>query len=248
MSPDAEPDLFLGGALRLHQPPRGAHRAGTDAALLAHLLAVPDGALACDVGAATGAVGLGLARLNPGARVMLVERARDLAALAQRNIDENGLGDRAWVVAADVLAPGAARRAAGLEPNRADVVVTNPPFFDGSRERSSPVPAKASAHTFATGGLDAWIRTCTDLLRPGGAFGMIHRADALPACLDALRGRFGAIRVRPVHARAERPAIRLLVTARKGSRAALSLLPPLVLQDGDGRFTPEAEALHRAPA
>jgi tRNA1(Val) A37 N6-methylase TrmN6 len=247
MSPWLDPDAFLGGALRLHQPPRGAHRAGTDAALLAHLLPVPEGARACDVGASTGAVGLGIARLNPGAEVVLVEREPDLVALALRNIDENGLGDRARVIPADVLAPGAARRAAGLVANLADVVVTNPPFFDASRDRPSPVPARAGAHTFAEAGLDAWIRTCTDLLRPGGAFGMIHRADALPACLDALRGRFGAIRVRPVHARTERPAIRILVTARKGSRAALALLPPLVLQGPDGRFTPEAEALHRAP-
>ncbi|KAB1070855.1 tRNA1(Val) (adenine(37)-N6)-methyltransferase [Methylobacterium planeticum] len=246
MSPDAEPDLFLGGALRLHQPPRGAHRAGTDAALLAHLVVPGDGALVCDVGAGTGAVGLGVARLHPSCRVVLVEREPDLVALAARNVRENELDARARVIAADVLAPGSARHAAGLTPGLADVVVTNPPFFDTRRGRPSPNPEKACAHTFASGGLETWLRTCTDLLRPGGRLGLIHRADALPDCLDALRGRFGAVAVRPVHARAERPAIRILVTAVKGSRAPLRLLPPLVLQAADGRFTPEAEALHRA--
>ncbi|MFD0938753.1 methyltransferase, partial [Methylobacterium trifolii] len=34
-----EPDGFLGGRLRLIQPPRGAHRAGTDAVFLARLVA-----------------------------------------------------------------------------------------------------------------------------------------------------------------------------------------------------------------
>jgi tRNA1(Val) A37 N6-methylase TrmN6 len=56
------------------------------------------------------------------------------------------------------------------------------------------------------------------------------------------KGRYGGIAIRPVHARAEAPAIRLLISATKGSRAALSLRPPLVLHDPDGSFTPEAAA------
>ncbi|SOR29240.1 putative S-adenosyl-methionine-dependent methyltransferase [Methylorubrum extorquens] len=241
----AEPDAFLGGRLRLRQPPRGAHRAGTDAVLLARLLAPAPGATLYDLGAATGAVGLAVARLCEAGRVVLVERDPDLVALARENAAANGLDARVAVIEADILAPGAQRRAAGLEPDSADIVLTNPPFFEEGAHRPFPVPQKASAHSFAAGGLDLWLRTCADLLRPGGRLGLIHRADALPACLDALRGRFGDCAVRPVHGRADRPAIRVLVAAVKGSRAPFRLLPPLVLQDEAGRFTPEAEALHR---
>lgn len=241
----AKADLFLGGRLRLGQPARGAHRAGTDAVLLARLLTPVPGETVYDLGAATGAVGLAVARLSEGSRVVLVEREPALAALARENARENGLEARVDVIEADLLAPGTARRAAGLLPGSADAVLTNPPFFEAGRHRPSPVPGKASAHTFAEGGLEAWLRTCADLLRPGGRLGLIHRADALPALLDALRGRFGDCAVRPIHARAGRPAIRVLIAAVKGSRAPLRLLPPLVLQEEDGRFTPEAEALHR---
>ncbi|KAB7785089.1 tRNA1(Val) (adenine(37)-N6)-methyltransferase [Methylorubrum populi] len=241
----AEPDAFLGGRLRLRQPPRGAHRAGTDAVLLARLLVPAPGATLYDLGASTGAVGLAAARMSEACRVVLVERDPDLAALARENASANGLAERVAVIEADVLAPGAQRRAAGLEAGCADIVLTNPPFFEAGGHRPSPVPQKASAHAFAAGGLDLWLRTCADLLRPGGRLGLIHRADALPACLDALRGRFGDCAVRPVHARGDRPAIRVLIAAVKGSRAPCQLLPPLVLQDEAGRFTPEAEALHR---
>ena len=239
------PDAILGGRLRLHQPPRGAHRAGTDAVLLARLIAPRPGDRVCDVGAGPGAVGLGCAMLTPGIRTTLVERASDLAALARENVRLNGLD--AAVIEADVLAPAAARRAAGLLPDAFDVVLTNPPFFEGAAHRPSPHDGRAAAHAFPVGGLDAWIRACTAILRPGGKLGLIHRADALPVCLDALAGRFGAIAIRPVHARVEAPAIRILLSAVKGSRAPASLLPPLVLQllGTDGRFTPEAEALHR---
>lgn len=242
---DTEPDAFLGGRLRLRQPARGAHRAGTDAVLLARLLTPAPGATLYDLGAATGAVGLAAARLSEEARVVLVERDPGLAALARDNVSANGLDGRVVVIEADLLAPGAQRRAAGLAPESADIVLTNPPFFEAGTHRASPVPLKAAAHTFAVGGLDLWLRTCADLLRPGGRLGLIHRADALPACLDALRGRFGDCAVRPVHGRAGRPAIRVLIAAVRGSRAPFRLLPPLVLQSEAGRFMPEAEALHR---
>jgi tRNA1(Val) A37 N6-methylase TrmN6 len=237
-------DAFLGGILRLYQPPRGAHRAGTDAVLLARLLAPAPGERLCDVGAGTGAVGLACAALNPGSHPTLVERDPDLAERARANAALNGID--ATVIEADVLAPAAERRAVGLEPDRFDLVLTNPPFFTEGRHRPSPHPGRAMAHAFPEGGLDLWIRACTAILRPGGRLGLIHRADALPACLDALKGRYGGIAIRPVQARAEAPAIRVLIAATRGSRAAFGLLPPLVLHGSDPKmFTPEAEALHR---
>ena len=239
----SEPDAFLGGRLRLHQPPRGAHRAGTDGVLLARLLAPAPGEKLCDLGSGSGIVGLACAILNPGLSVTLVERDFALAELARANAALNGVA--AEVIEADVLSPGREREAAGLRPDTYDCVLTNPPFFEAGRYRPSPDPGKASAHGFAAEGLDGWIRTCAGILRPGGRLGMIHRADALPRILAVLGGRFGQITVRPVQAKAGEPAIRILVTATKSSRAPFALAPPLVLHGEDGRFTPEADALHR---
>ncbi len=250
MTSPAEPDLWLGGRLSLLQPARGAHRAGTDTVLLSRLLSPEPGKVLCDVGAATGAVGLAYASLFPDCRVVLVEKSAELAEMARANAAANGLAERARICEADVLAPGRERAASGLVSGLADCLVTNPPFFERGSQRASPHPGKASAHGFGENvlgenGLEQWLRSCCDLLRPGGAFGMIHRADHLPPCLDAMGRRFGAIAVRPVHARADQPAIRVLISAVKGSRARFSLLPPLVLHDASGAFTPEVQALHR---
>ena len=243
--PEAGADLWLGGRLRLTQPPRGAHRAGTDAVLLAALLPPEPGAVVCDVGASSGAVGLAVALRSPDCRVVLVERDPELAAYARRNAEANGLSDRTTVIEADVLAPGLRRHADGLTPGLADLLLTNPPYFEPGRHRPSPVAAKAGAHTFSDGGLADWMRCCVDLLRPQGRLGLIHRADHLPACLDALRGRFGALAIRPVHAKPDQPAIRILVSGVKGSRAPLRLLPPVILHTDDGQFTPHAAALNQ---
>jgi tRNA1(Val) A37 N6-methylase TrmN6 len=61
-------------------------------------------------------------------------------------------------------------------------------------------------------------------------------------------GRAGGIAVRPVQPGAADAATRILVQATAGSRAPPALLPPLVLHGADGRFTPEAELLHKGRA
>jgi tRNA1(Val) A37 N6-methylase TrmN6 len=77
---------------------------------------------------------------------------------------------------------------------------------------------------------------------------MIHRADRVSECLEILGRGLGGLELRFVHPSAEKPAIRFLVSGLKGSRAPLTVLPPLILNGPDGRFTPQAEALHRGEA
>jgi tRNA1(Val) A37 N6-methylase TrmN6 len=82
-------------------------------------------------------------------------------------------------------------------------------------------------------------------LHSAGTLTMIWRADGLAHVLATLDQGFGGIAVLPVHGRAGEPAIRILVRATKGSRAPLTLLPGLALNDRFGRPTQEAEAVLR---
>jgi tRNA1(Val) A37 N6-methylase TrmN6 len=235
-------DTLLAGRVRLRQPRRG-HRIGTDAVLLAATVSARDGDVVYDLGAGAGGVGLIVAARSL-ASLVFVERDPALAELCRQNLALNGLAERARVVEADILAPARERRQAGLSPASADVVVTNPPFLEEMRSRRSPVEGRAAAHHIAEGGLEGWIRTCADLLNTKGRLFLIHRADRLGDCLAHLGPAFGAIAVRNVHPRADEPAIRVLLGATKGSRQPMRLLPALVLHDAEGRFTPEAEAIH----
>ena len=74
---------------------------------------------------------------------------------------------------------------------------------------------------------------------------MIHKAEALPRILSAFATRFGAISVLPIHARVSEPAIRVIVSGIKGSRAPLSIKPGIVLHGPDQAFRPEIEAVFR---
>lgn len=237
-------DLLLGGRVHLVQPVKG-HRAGTDAVLLAASAPVMPGDVVMDVGAATGAVGLMAAVREKDGRFVFVERDPALAELCRRNLLDNGV--QGQVAVADLLDKGS-RLAADLAPESADLVLTNPPFLEEGRARISPDRGRASAHALPEGGLEAWLKACTGLLKPKGRLVLIHRADRLSECLPILADRLGGAELRFVHPAADRPAIRFLLSGIKGSRAPLSILPPVVLNGPDGRFTLQAEALHRGEA
>lgn len=248
MNQDVTDDLFFGGRLRLLQPRRG-HRVGTDAALLvaAARSRLSAGAVAADLGAGTGAVGLALAHAG-AARVTLVEIDEDLAALATENIRRNGLEDRAFASCADVATLGTARGPAEPALGSCYLVVSNPPFDDEARFRLSPDAAKSRAHGATPGLLSEWAQAANRLLKPGGSLVLIHRAEALGEVLDALQDRFGDVRVLPVHPRREAPAARIVVAARKARRGPLALLPALVMHGVDGAFTEQCDAAQRGEA
>ncbi|MCO5092374.1 methyltransferase [Bosea sp. (in: a-proteobacteria)] len=240
-------DRLLDGRLRLLQPARG-HRAGSDALLLAAALPeLAEGAL-LDIGAGVGTVGLAAALAQPGLRVTLLERDPELAALARRNAALNGMAGRVDVIAADVAARAAILSERGLVPASFDAVAMNPPFYPPGGSRASPVPNRKAAHVAEEGALAPWLRAARRLLRPGGHLALIHRAEALPEVLAGLSTGFGALAVRPVHAFADRPAIRILVTAVMNSRKPAALLPAFVINSPDGKLAPLSEALHRGYA
>ncbi len=239
-------DAFLGGRLLLRQPSQG-HRAGSDAVLLA-AAAPPDiSGRALDIGAGVGAAGLALAALRQGVAIGLVEKDPSLAALARENLGASGFAAHGAVYEADVL-DRMSRQAAGLPDAGAALIITNPPFLDEKRVRASPQAGKRSAHVMPAGtSLQDWISACLALLADGGLLIMIHRPEALPEMLAALAGRAGEIMLKPIQPQVGKPAVRLLLRAKKGSRGPLVIAPPFVLHDGKG-FTREAEAVHRGEA
>ena len=242
-------DAFLGGALHILQPSSG-YRAGLDAVMLAAAVPVDDGkpARVLDVGAGVGTAGLCLARRAGSARVTLFEKEPALTRLARENVLRNGMAARVDVVEGDIGASAAAVQPLGLEPERFDYVMANPPFHDADGGTPAADPLKAGAHAMAEDGLERWARFMARMAAPGGCVTLIHKAEAIARLLGAFEGRFGALRILPLHPRAHAPAHRIIVECRKGSRAPAIVLPGFVLHAADGEFTPEAQAILRAGA
>jgi tRNA1(Val) A37 N6-methylase TrmN6 len=213
-------DMILGGQLRLRQPKRG-HRAGHDAILLA--AATPAR------GPSRGGIRrrrwngrLALARRVSGLDLVLAEIDESLAALARVNAAANDIS--AQVLTFDVTRMRMLSLPR-LTPDSADIVLMNPPFNDAERHRASPDPARQSAHVAAPDTLERW----TACRAPGAE--IRWRADADLACgriaagLAVLERGFGGIAILPVHPSPTGAAIRVIVTAVKGGRAPMALLP-----------------------
>ena len=106
-------------------------------------------------------------------------------------------------------------------------------------------PVEAAANSMPEAALDGWMRCLARLAAPDALLVMVHRADALGRVLAALGKRFGAAEVLPLQPREGRPATRIIVRARKGSRAPLILHAGLAVHEADGSFRPAVAAALR---
>jgi tRNA1(Val) A37 N6-methylase TrmN6 len=238
---DLSCDAFLDGRIRLWQPLAG-YRAATDPVLLAAFVPARPGQRVLDLGCGAGAAALCLAARVPGLDLHGLELQSAYAELARRNAAENGLP--LIVHEGDLRRPPPGLRTAF------DHVLANPPFH----ATAAPPAADAgrdTAHRETDASLAAWIDAGLRRLVPGGRLVMIHRTTRLVEILSCLAGRAGSIEVLPIASRANHPASRVLVRARKGRAAPLTLWFPLTFHRGsshevDGEsYTEEAQRLLR---
>lgn len=218
---DLRRDGFLNGRLQLWQPARG-YRSGADAVLLAAACPAQPGEAVLELGCGAGAAILCLGWRVPGITATGLELQPAYAALARRNAEENGL--RLEVIEGDIAA-----MPAGLRARSFDAVITNPPYF---RDLTPPPDAGRGLARHENLALADWLDAGLRRLRPGGSLTVIQRAERLTEILATIATRVGAIRVQPISARRGRAASRVIVTARKGARAPLHLLAPLVMHEG----------------
>ena len=234
---DFSEDNLLAGRVRLRQPREG-YRAAIDPVFLAAMVPAKDGESVLDLGSGVGAASLCLAARVTGCRVFGLEMQAALVALARDNVELNGMQGRVEAIIGSLASPPPR-----LAPGSYHHVMTNPPYSDTGP--LSPHPGKAAANHQGEVDLAAWMRFAVNMLRPKGTLVVVHRADRLDDLLAALHRKVGEVAITPLWPKPGRPAKRLLLRARKGSAAPLTLMPGLVLHDEDGAYTAAAEAVLR---
>ena len=207
--------------MQLWQPKAG-YRAASDPVFLAAFVSAKPGERVLDLGCGAGAAILCLMR-RVEIRGYGIEIQGDYAELARRNATENAL--KLTVFDGDVRTMPAELRAMTF-----DQVICNPPFYAAATHSGPRDSGRDLAHRGVD--LSQWIDAGLKRLRAGGCFSIIHRAERLGEIVAAFEGRAGDIRILPIAPRQGRAAGRVLVSARKGSRADLTLLAPLVAHQG----------------
>ena len=233
-------DAFLDGRVIAWQPQEG-YRAATDPVFLAACVPAKAGQSVLELGCGVGVASLCLVARVPGLDCTGLEVQAQYAALARRNAAENGVA--LAVVEADLEA-----LPANLRAHRFDHVIANPPYYAPQGPAARDMGRDRALREDTP--LASWVDTALRRTRDGGHVTMIHQTERLPELLAGLAGR-ASCHVLPLAARAQRPARRIILQARKGGRAPFVLLPPLVIHQGDAHlgdgefFTDTARAVLR---
>ncbi len=220
-------DALLGGRVTIQQPRRG-YRVNIDSLLLADFAATGrTAALAVDLGAGAGALGLVLLAVGAARSLALIEAEPELVALARENLAHAEA--RGAVHACDL----ARQRLPAELLQRADLVVCNPPFFPSARG----TPARESARRARSGELEPFIRAARALLSgPRARASFCYPAGQLAELLAlAEAAKLVPKRLRFVQARSDHPARLLLIELRLAKPGGLVVLPPLVEWNGRAR-------------
>lgn len=233
-------DAFLGGRLHMWQP-RVGYRAATDPVLLAACCPALPGQTVLDVGCGAGAASLCLATRVQGVVPSGLELQPAYADLARRNAVRAKVAFT--VVEGSVLDMPKAFRTIF------DHVMTNPPYYPQSGSPAHDPGRNIALHEQVS--IVDWVAAAKRRVAQLGWLTLIVRADRLADALTGLGRDMGTITILPCAARDGREAGRVVIRARKGGRAGLRLLAPLVLHAGaehlgdHDNHSPQAEAVFR---
>lgn len=225
--------------LQLHQlriiQKQNGFRFGMDAVLLADFARVASRDKVADFGTGTGILPLLIAGRGGGVHFDAFELQHDMAEMATRSVELNGLSDRISihplpVESADTI----------VKPGSLDVIVCNPPYGLPGTTLLNPSETLSLARHQTSEGLGGWFRMAYRILKGKGRFAMVYPAPRMLEAMQALStAKLEPKRVRLIYPSANKPANLVLIEAMKDARPMLHHMPPLIVYEPDGRMTPE---------
>lgn len=239
LKPNERIDDLQRNGLRIIQNPE-AFRFGMDAVLLADFTRLRPRDQVADMGTGTGILPLLLSQKDETCTFDAFEIQPDMAEMAQRSVQLNGLENRIRVHAADMRN---AWEITGRE--KMHVVVCNPPYG----KRGGTLTSEASTVSLARHEADCTIEdvaaSCAAVLRNHGRLNIVFPAQRMLELCDALRRcRLEPKRIRMVCAHIDKPPYLVMVEAMKNAKPQLLWMPPLVVYHADGTETDEIRRIY----
>lgn len=214
---------------------------GIDAVLISAFAEVKKNGIVADLGTGTGIIPLLLSQKSKTAHIHGFEIQSDVAEMAKRSVLLNGLENRIFIHTMDI-----SEAPLHLGKGCCDVVVSNPPYMEVTEGMHNLVPQKAISRHELTMQLDSLFQTAHDLLKPGGAFYMIHRPSRMVDILcTARQSRMEPKTLQLIHPTADKkPNLMLLRFSKHGGRE-LKLLDPIIVYDDKGQYTQQLYGIYQ---
>ena len=243
MEDETPPDVPEAWRLTMHQSPHG-YRFALDAFLLADFVPSHPIGRVIELGTGCGIVACLLARRFPAASIVGLELQAGLTALAQRNVEHNGLGRQISIVRGDMRAIVSC-----VAPGQFASVVCNPPYRAVGRGRLNPNPEKAVARHEVAVTLGQVVQTARRLLKHRGRLALVYHPSRLAELCNHLQAAdLAPRRLRFVHPSRHNPATMILIEALRGGRDVLEVLPPLAIYQTANVYSAEMQAIFQGRA
>lgn len=218
---------LLIGNYRIIQDP-ALYRFTSDAVLLARFLRAKRGEVVADFCSGSGVVGLHFFAENTGVKsVTLFEMQKALAEMSARTVALNGL-ESIFSVENVRLQDIPARYVEAFS-----LILCNPPYERGGFENADKSKAACRKELFLRlEELCAAVKRC---LKFGGRVALVHRADRIAEVLYTLRANgLEPKKLQFVAGRAGAKPYCALISAVKGGKAGVDVLPTLINERGEG--------------
>jgi tRNA1Val (adenine37-N6)-methyltransferase len=231
-------DTFFNGKVAVCQTRRG-YRFSIDAVLLAAAVQPKPGEVVIDMGTGCGVVPIILAFRYPQARFIGIELQLSLARLAEQNVTANHMQNQITILHQDMrsIKPDSIERPV-------DWVVSNPPYRPADSGRMNPNTERAVARHEIHLRLDELMQVCRGVLKTGGRFAVIYPCERLVDLFGEMRSAGIEPKwMQSVHSRKDDTAKLALVKGIMRGRPGLTISPPMVIYDADGRYTRSVEMM-----
>lgn len=205
-----------------------------DSVLIAHFPRLKRNARVLDLGTGTGVIPLLIA--DEVKEICAVELNSQMADIARRNVELNGLSEKISVVEGDYRMYRELFKAESF-----DLAIANPPYTPLTNGAANKISGIARARHEFTATLEDVVTAARFVLKFHGVFCMIHLASRLCEIVDALhRHQMEMKRLRLIQPKADREANLIMLEAVVGANAGnLKIMPPLVVHNADGSYTEE---------
>lgn len=208
---------------------------GMDAVLLTGFAHAKKGDRLLDLGTGTGIILLLMEAKYHCGHLTGLEIQAEIADMAARSVELNGLSDKIDIVAGDI------KEADRIFPSASfDCVTCNPPYMIARHGIVNPDGPKAVARHEILCTFEDVAGQTAKLLKPGGHFFLVHRPFRLAEIIATLvRYQLEPKRMRLVHPYVDREPNLVLLEAVRGGRARMTVERPLVIFQAPGVYTRE---------
>lgn len=188
-----------------------------------------------DIGTGTGIIALLLAKKTKLKKIYGIEIQEEVANMAKRSVDLNGLSDKIEIINEDI------NNIFGiLEKNKYDAIVTNPPYKKAETGIKSIDRKQLISRHEVKCTLEDIIEKSSKLLKDKGEFYMVHRAERLVDIISTMRkAKIEPKQLRMICSSKGKEPKLVLIKGIKNAKPFLKIQNNLYIYNKDGKYTPE---------